>query len=574
MIDLDAKSKQLKQIVGKYDTKYFLGEISSMMNFIRSDKPNRMLSGLSSPQRQLYYLAALNITSEVESEEKIKYQFSNEEFNYIKKLLIEIESGYAQYFYPKPEDKVDEDWNFRRKIAMPAFLNYFNQGHLNYEEQEAERIERYFAPFNTEILNHFGIGVADFIEIYDFIDAKPNEVLNAKVNPKKGQQTWHEFLDEMKQKEVMPDQYATHLPQHFKDLFGVMQDKGQLTRFTKSELSAQFGRKKASAFLDALTCHREQSGFLYYTELNPLLLKPIVQLGEDECHSIEMKQILHAIYRLLMEFCVSQERLNEKFYKRRGLCLEEKIEEVFQSYFDGKAQVFKGFYTQEKHEQDLLIIIDGLALIIEAKASNRDEPRRDPDKAYQVILRNFDKTIQKGYDQAYRVKEKFLYDEKLRLYEDQRLSKHIIDLNTSKYYHAFSIVVTQERFGQIQTDMSELLEIWDDDGYPWSICIDDLEVFLLYLKKKNKKKSFLTLFLNVRQKLHGKLITADELEVCGGFLNGKINLKLANSDTVLPLTPDLAGVFDDVYQKSTLDFTKEKNVELKTSGKVIPLGGF
>ncbi|MGB1318991.1 MAG: hypothetical protein ACPG5W_12315, partial [Flavobacteriales bacterium] len=278
--------------------------------------------------------------------------------------------------------------------------------------------------------------------------------------------------------------------------------------------------------------------------------------------------------RLLMEFCVSQERLNEKFYKRRGLCLEEKIEEVFQSYFDGKAQVFKGFYTQEKHEQDLLIIIDGLALIIEAKASNRDEPRRDPDKAYQVILRNFDKTIQKGYDQAYRVKEKFLYDEKLRLYEDQRLSKHIIDLNTSKYYHAFSIVVTQERFGQIQTDMSELLEIWDDDGYPWSICIDDLEVFLLYLKKKNKKKSFLTLFLNVRQKLHGKLITADELEVCGGFLNGKINLKLANSDTVLPLTPDLAGVFDDVYQKSTLDFTKEKNVELKTSGKVIPLGGF
>ena len=215
-----------------------------------------------------------------------------------------------------------------------------------------------------------------------------------------------------------------------------------------------------------------------------------------------------------------------------------------------------------------------MALIVEAKASKRDEPRREPDKAYPLILSNFEETIQKGYDQAYRVKSKFISKEPLNIYSDVQLKKHVIDIRTKNYHSAFSIIVTLERFGQIQTDLSGLLEIYDNDEFPWSVCIDDLEIFLLQLEKLGKNKSHLMSFLTQREKLHGKLITADELEVCGAFINERITAKELNSDTtVLALTPDLTDIFDQTYQTKGLGFENEKNLEIKTSGKYLPIGG-
>lgn len=575
MIDIESKSKNLKDFVSRYDTKYFLGEISSLMLHIRYDLPPP-LKGLSSPQRQLYYLAALNISSESPETDGLKFQFSNEEFEEMKDLLNDIELGYEQMFYPTSEKEavaLDKEWKLKRKVSMPTFLSYFNQGQLNYEEQEIERIERYFAPFNSEIKAHFEIGVNDFVEIYNDIDSKPNDYLNAKINPKKGQQSWEEFAENMSTKGVSPEEWMEFMPQHFKDFFDFLGDKGKLVRFSKSELVEKFGTQKTNAFLAALTCKREKSAFLYYTERNPLQQKPIFQVDEDEFHAIEMKQILHAIYHNLMGYCISDDKLSEKFYKNRGICLENKIEEVFQTYFDGKAQVFKGFYTQEKHEQDLLILIGGLALIVEAKASKRDEPLRNPDKAYPMIVSNFEETIQKGYDQAFRVKEKFIDSEVLQIYRDQGLNKHVTNVNTRKYHHAFSVIVTLDRFGMMQTNLADLLEIYEDDAYPWSLCIDDLEVFLLQLKKLNKKKSALTHFLTLRELLHGKLVASDELEIFGAFLSGKINFQTASSDQLLVLFPDLAAIFDHTYQKGGLGFTNEKNMDLKNRKDVLALGG-
>lgn len=134
---------------------------------------------------------------------------------------------------------------------------------------------------------------------------------------------------------------------------------------------------------------------------------------------ILIKNWIHAIYNTLFEFCINQPTLKEKFYAIRGEILENKIERIFQIFFNGKAIVYRGYYTQDKHEQDLLFLIDGLALIVEAKASKRDEPRREPDKAYPLILSNFEETIQKGYDQAYRVKSKFINKDMLCIYKDQ-----------------------------------------------------------------------------------------------------------------------------------------------------------
>jgi len=202
-IDLTAKSKELKEYVSQFETTMFLGDISALIKFI-GYRPIESLENLSSPSRQLFYIAALNVSSPNDGENHLKTHYSDDEFDHIKKLLNEIEDGYNQLFYPKPGDNIDEAWVMRREIAMPSFLMYFNQGLLNYEEQIIERVIKYFTPFNDKIKEQFGLEVSDFVEIYNFIDSLPNKYLIDNVNRKDGQQTWKEFCEEMKEKEIPP----------------------------------------------------------------------------------------------------------------------------------------------------------------------------------------------------------------------------------------------------------------------------------------------------------------------------------------------------------------------------------
>ena len=573
-IDLTQKSKELKDYVGQYETKAFLGHVTSLIQFIRSDAPLSTLKGLSSPQRQLYYLAGLNVSAKIPEGYSLKTQLTDDDFEHVKNLLNEIEEGYTQFFYPKSDEEVNENWLAKRQVAMPRFLSYFNQGQLNYEEQIIERVIDHFAAFDREILAHFTLSVQDFVDIYNFIDGFANEYLMEKINKKPNQQTWEQFCEEMKEKNLMPWEWQEHLPEHYKNFFEFMDDPGLVHRYSRNKVIAKFGKAKTNKFLELFSCKREESTFLYYTENNVLHNKPIYEIGNEEFQSIEMKQIIHAIYNTLMQFCTSSQNLKERFYANRGSSLEDKIEKIFKAFFNNKCFVHKGYYTQDKHEQDLLIITDGLALIVEAKASKRDEPRRDPDKAYPLILTNFNETIQKGYDQAYRVKSKFIDRTPLNIYKDQMLKHHIVDIKTKNYHHAFSIIVTLERFGQIQTDLEEMLEIWDDDEFPWSICLDDLEVFLLQLKKMRGKTSDFVRFLKLRQGLHGKLVTADELDVCGSFLTGEIYKYPIQQKKKIGISPKHSSIFDITYQTERLGLTNEKNVELKSSGRYRPLGGY
>ena len=574
-IELTQKSKELKDFVSQFETTMFLGDISCLLQLIRFDSPVDSLKGLSSPQRQLMYLAALNVTSVLDDKKSLKTKYSDEDFEHMKRLLNEIESGYSQFFYPESDDVMDDDWKMRKMVAMPTFLSYFNQGLLNYEEQVIERVEEYFKPFEKEIIDHFNLSVADFINIYYFIDQVPNNFLNENINKKEGQQTWDEFGNEMQAKKIPPWEWQQHFPLHFQNLFEWINDNGKMQRYSKKSLIDKFGEQKTKAFLDTFTCKREETNFLYYTEKNILHLRPIFNIDDEQYQLIETHQIIHSIYNVLFHFCISQPKLKDKFYVVRGKKLEDKIEQIFKRFFKTDVFVYKGFFTQDKHEQDLLFLSGSLAIIVEAKASKFDEPRRDPDMAFPIIVSNFNETIQKGYDQSYRVKSKFINNEILQIFKDESLNNHIINIRTKNYYKVFSIVVTLERFGNIQTDLSNMLEIYEDDNYPWSICIDDLEIFLLQMEKLGKKNSDLIEYLDLRSRLHGSLITSDELEVCGAFLSDNlIKKKIQSEDGLIFLAPDLTDMFDMTYQTRGLGFINEKNLESKISGKYSPMGGF
>jgi len=565
-IDLEEKSKEIKHILSKYEVSWFLGNLSNLIDFIGKGAQDQ-LGNLKSPLRQLTYLGGLNITS---AEGANEIQYSNEEWDNIVKLLNDIEVGYDQMFDPKEGEEINDNWIENRKVVMPAFMSYFNQGPLNYEEQVIERIEKYFSVFDTEIVAKIGISVKDLIDIYNFIDELHHLKRNDVMKPKPNQQTWEEFGQEMIEKGINPDKWMDFMPEQFTTLFNFMHDGGVVKRFSKDEISAEFGEEKAAKFLDFITLSRAETDFLYYSEPNQLQFTPIFKIENNKYQVFSHVYIIHGIYNNLIKLITSDNRTKERFYKKRGDELENKIIEIFRHFFKDKAQIFKSYYTDEGHEQDILVLFDNVALIIEAKASKRDEPRRDPNRAYPILKSNFDEVIQKGYDQTYRVKKYFLGNNELNIYRDLEKKHKIISINTKKYRNAYSIIITLDRFAQLQTDLDLLLNIDDEnDSFPWSVCIDDLEVFLLALiKLGGNSKNKLYDFLSLREWLHGGLICADELEVCADFLHGRFNKHKIKDDSIVITTPHSPDLFDKLYRKG-LGFNNEKQIERKKSDKYL-----
>lgn len=96
------------------------------------------------------------------------------------------------------------------------------------------------------------------------------------------------------------------------------------------------------------------------------------------------------------------------------------------------------------------------------------------------------KAIQLGYDQCRRV-EKAIYDNELLTIRDGKNMKQVLyTAKTHKIQEVWSIVVTDYKYGPIQTDLHHLLQREKDSLYPWSVSADDLEIFLLVMRKHLK----------------------------------------------------------------------------------------
>jgi hypothetical protein len=279
--------------------------------------------------------------------------------------------------------------------------------------------------------------------------------------------------------------------------------------------------------------------------------------------------LIEAIYIRLTEYATAEEKdISERFYNKRGKILQDKIADLFKRYFKNECFIYNEYTTEPNGDgQDLLILHKGLALIIEAKAGREPEPMRDVRKSFQKISLSFKKSIQEGYAQADRVKALFDNKEVFDIYN--KTGKKVYTVNTNKYHSYYSIIVTLYKFRQPQINLSLLLTLKeDDDRYPFSLSIDDLEIILLSMMKLKKGQGDLIRFLRWREQLQGRLVSNDELELWGAFMNNK-NFKVPEEANLHYQTfPEMGNFYDELYKKG-LGFKKEKYLDRKTNGKYI-----
>lgn len=565
---LERVSNDLKSFLSRYNTQSILGHLSFLMTCISNGSAQDELGRLTSPMRQLYYLAGLLVTQEGDGTNEI--QFDSKDWQKIVDWLIVIEGEYYKLFLPTASEEVTEGWKKSVSAAMPTFLSYFNLGPLNYEEQIIEQIRGTFTSLDDVIVAKTGLTTNEFLQFYENMDSWCQynlQSLGAGLNDYPLRDNWKDYTNlEIGCVDEAPD----FVKEYYKErvpMLTLVADPGIKYRFKPVDMAINgLSEEKINTILSLLSIKRKETDFLYFTGANPLFTRPIVDLENGIYQVFEEKRVLHAVLFILEEICKGEDASKARLTHNKGAYLENKIVGLFSSFFRGEAEIISSYYI-DSCEQDIMVLWKDYLFIIEAKAYTNREPFRNTEKAFTRIKDDFNKCIGYAYQQCKRVENKIKMGAPFDLLDKK--GQIIKTINPKDFDgNDFYIIVNQESFGQVQVDMSMFITFGDDDAYPWAVRFDDLEVFLLTMLAMKKKPDNLVDFLIMREYLHGHIICSDEGEICGGFLTGVLTQELAESDETVVCSPDLASVFDEQYRKG-MGFKNEKNWKEKQDGKTL-----
>jgi hypothetical protein len=507
---------------------------------------------IKSKLKDSLYLIALRLSTDKGS---IDFKFNEEtkkDLIRVADIINEIVNYFLASNYTEKYLHKDSQVKYDLFIHETTFKNYFQNGVLNFVEQEINHIINMFSPYDKKIREKTGLDLYTFIDFY-YLSEK---VYKEKVYDLQSFLLDKSFFDSVTSKNGLDlDKLSEETKSKFLDFY----DRPHIPLvFTISDFSKFIDVSKLDYLLDIFSIDiKNKIDFTFYTQKNPLDLQPIIKLNDNEYLNIFQKQIPTSIYNHLFKILGDNQKSLTQLYQRRGkLVFEEETLEIFKNFFkDKNTKVYHNYYLNGS-EQDILIIHNKIAYIIECKTSKFREPLRNTEKAYTRIKEDFKTSIQEGYNQCLRVENEIFNNDNLII----ETNNEKVEIDTNHILNVFSIVVTLERYGAIQTDLSLLLEKEnEEDYYPLSIFIDDLEIFLLSLYKKfnNPYRKFEE-YLEIRQSLNGKIMSADELDICAIFLKNSIGLKkLINDNTVIIPDPLLQNIFDEMY------FKKEINVKLK-----------
>jgi len=554
--NIEIDTKKLKELVSIYEPSVFLGEITAILKYDGYGRiPFLPFIALDSPLRQLSYIAALNLSSDVERIKTTKAP-TNDEWTDIMEYAVRIKAGYYDALLPKPEED-DQEYDRLYRIAAPVFFDYFDTGVINYEEQEIAKILDLFKPFDALIQAHFGLTTNDFIKIYESLDERLESLLNEPLRLIRENPEVKAFKDEMLKSETPPSEwhYKGGSPEvkRFIDLMS--------NHLHQNRLKAEKD-EKTQKFISIFSISREASDFRFYTENNPILVRPIFRLGNEHILLLAPKQLLHAIHKTLLSFIISTPK-SEKFFIHRGKWLQHKCMSLFKKFLKGEGHYYNEFKV-DGEGQDILVLFGSLAFIIEAKAGKEAVLSSRPNirYLYTQYVKTFKQNIDEGYDQAFRIKEKFIDREPFDICDKN--NKLTYRVRAKNYRNAFSIIITLDRFRGPQINLPSLLDPYQDDVFPLSLSIDDLEVIILTMLKLQISPGHFERLLIKREKLQGRTNSNDEMEIWGHLLFNR-EFKVPE-DPTLTFHPGSAAAtqFDELY-KTGLGFENERKLDKKKS---------
>lgn len=584
MIAAKASHRTIEEIVDDLKKELmFVKEESFLIHVMRliieldSKETSPLYKHLQSPMRQTLYVIDVYYSIETRKE---SVAMDDKRWDRIAILLDEIEMAYFIHVgFPNDGDLYHDERDEKIGVSLMTFMGHFCNAVLSYEEQTLDRIARYIQPYDKYIQSRYGFTTGEALKFILHIRDLNNNKLNDTFQPLSDTYSFYKtHPDEWRKLTKKFEERGLDNPYDWwkePELSGMLKtfttNPGEIHVHKKNELTnVGINPENMQHILDFLSFDKSslKGKTIYYAGKHHSESHPLIPIGEKYVCPIN-KFLLEGLFFRLDEALMKEEPTG-KYKQHKGTILEKKVTEVFQQFFPRKTKFFTNYNVDGSAENDLLAIFGDTCIIIEVKNCKPREPFRDPIKAYERIKRDYQNAIQLGYEQCRRVEKILLAGKDVDICDARNKKNVLYHLKKENINEVWSIVVTDFKYGAIQTNLSNLLKKEKEALYPWSVCIDDLEALFLLMRKLLKgiaPARFLE-FLDYRERLQEHVICFDELEICGWYLNNREQFKEYADREIMMITAAPMGAIFDAYYYVGLGFKNELDIEYKKHHKI------
>ena len=266
---------------------------------------------------------------------------------------------------------------------------------------------------------------------------------------------------------------------------------------------------------------RKPQHFLYS---NPVLQRPFIVTGDEEYFWV-MSGILSHTLSGLIEGLVPMER-RERYLKYRSKYLEDAVADLCRSAFP-YGHIYQGsqWRPTEDHstlyENDILVIVDSTALVIECKAHLVDPPARRG--AEFRLVDTLEDVVVESSIQANRFVAFLKEHREVHSFSTRSGTVNTVDASRLVRFVPFS--VTYENLGYISANLKESVEAGLIDSQHTlvpSICITDLEVAFELLESQAERVHYLSRRAEIEKTAH---YFGDELDLLAFYLESGFNIE-------------------------------------------------
>lgn len=271
---------------------------------------------------------------------------------------------------------------------------------------------------------------------------------------------------------------------------------------------------------------RDPRHFLY---ANPVQQKPFIRIGEDEYYWVLCGVFSHMLQGMLELLIPKAHR--DDYLRTRSKYLESQVEALFRKAFPS-GQVYRGSRFRispedpKVYENDILVVIDSTAIVVECKANLVDPPARRG--AALRFVDTIEDLVVDASVQAHRFAE-FLKAHP-RQHEFQTKGGQVNKVNASRLLRFIPVSVTYENLGFTSANLKELVAagiIETGQALVPSLCLTDLEVVLETLDSQAERIHYLARRAEIEQSMK---FLGDELDLFALYIDTGFNIGEVESD--------------------------------------------
>lgn len=273
---------------------------------------------------------------------------------------------------------------------------------------------------------------------------------------------------------------------------------------------------------------------------NPIWDKPLIKVDE-QTYCCPIPTTFQSFIIELMENVIKKNtRIKRIYEKRRARFLEKHVENLFKKCFKN-AEVYSNLIrVDENHENDLLVVIDTHAIIVESKSGKISPPARRG--APDSLKREIEKLLVESSEQAKVFEDYIKSNLDVVEFTNKKGEKICVDLSNVKHVHTFS--VTFDLFGPLASRTPLLFEanLVDDASYiSPSMTLADLEIIFEILETDSEKIHYYTRRTQLDK---NTIYNADELDLLAFYVKTSFNIG-ETEFAEMPL--ELYGESEDVF---------------------------